>query len=66
MIQESGPMRDYFEGEHESYIQNDKREISTMMHTEQYHQTILTKMLWTDVLNSFNEKNVISQAKKYQ
>ena len=36
-----------------------------MKHTEQYLQTILTKMLRTDFLNSFNENNPISQVKTY-
>ncbi len=36
-----------------------------MKHTEQYVQTILTKMLRADDLNSFNEDNPISQTKKY-
>ena len=58
-------MRNCFEGENESYIQNVKREISTMKHTEQYLQTILTKMLRMNVLNSFNENNPIAQTKKY-
>ena len=65
MIEESGPMRNCFLHESESYIQNVKREISTMKHTEQYLQTILTKVLRTDVLKSFNENNPISQTKKY-
>ncbi len=34
MIDESGSMRHCWEGENESYIQNVKREISTMKHTE--------------------------------
>ena len=65
MIEESGSMRNCFEGENESYIQNIKREISTMKHTEQYLQTILTKMLRMNVLNSFNENNPMAQTKKY-
>ena len=64
MIEESGSMRNCFEGENESYIQNIKREISTMKHAEQYLQTILTKMLRMNVLNSLNEKNSITQTKK--
>ena len=65
MIEESGPMRHCWEGENESYIQNFKREVSTMKHTEQYLKTILTKMLRTDVLDSFNRTNPFSRAKKY-
>ena len=65
MIEESDPMRNCFEGENERYIQNVKREISTMKHTEQHIQTILTKILRTNVLNSFNENNPISKTKKY-
>jgi hypothetical protein len=65
MIEESGSMRNCFKGENESYIQNIKREISTVKHTEQYLQTILTKMLRMNDLNSFNENNPIAQTKKY-
>jgi hypothetical protein len=65
MIKETGSMRHCWEGENESYIQNFKREVSTMKHTEQYLKTILTKMLRTDVLDSFNETNPFSKAKKY-
>ena len=65
MIEESGPMRHCWEGENESYIQNFKREVSTMKHTEQHLKTILTKMLRTDVLDSFNRTNPFSRAKKY-
>ena len=65
MIEESGSMKNCFEGDNESYIQNIKREISTMKHTEQYLQTILTIMLRTDVLNAFSESNPISQTNKY-
>ncbi len=65
MIKETRSMRHCWEGENESYIQNFKREVSTMKHTEQYLKTILTKMLRTDVLDSFNETNPFSRAKKY-
>jgi len=64
MIEESGPMRHCWEGENESYIQNFKREVSTMKHTEQYLKTIRT-MLRTNVLDSFNCTNPFSRAKKY-
>ena len=36
-----------------------------MEHTEQSLQTILTKMLRMNALNSCNEKNPIAQTKKY-
>ncbi len=36
MIEQSGTMRNCWEGENESYIQNVKREISTMKHNEKY------------------------------
>lgn len=65
MIEQSGCMSNCWEGENESYIQNVKREISTMKHNEQYLKTILTKMLRTDVLDSFNKENPFSKAKKY-
>ena len=57
MIEQSGCMQNCWEGENESYIQNIKREISTMKHNERYLKTILTKMLRTDVLDSFNKEN---------
>jgi hypothetical protein len=65
MIEQSGNMRNCWEGENESYIQNVKREISTMKHNEKYLKTILTKILRTDVLASFNNDNPFSKAKKY-
>jgi hypothetical protein len=65
MIKQSGNMRNCWEGENESYIQNVKREISTMKHNEKYLKTILTKILRTDVLASFNKDNPFSNAKKY-
>ena len=65
MIEESGSMRKCFEGENERYIQNIKREISTMKHTEQYLQTILNKLLRMNVLNLFNKNNPITQTKNY-
>ena len=43
MIEQSGNMRNCWEGENEGYIQNVKREISTMKHNEKYLKTILTK-----------------------
>jgi hypothetical protein len=65
MIEQSGHMKNCWEGENESYIQNVKKEISTMKHTEQYLKTILTKMLKTDVLAFFNKDNPFSNGKKY-
>ena len=47
MIEQSGNMRNCWEGENESYIQNVKREISTMKHNEKYLKTILTIILRT-------------------
>jgi hypothetical protein len=66
MIEQSGCMQNCWESESQSYIQkNVKREISTMKHNERYLKTILTKMLRTDVLDSFNKENPFSKAKKY-
>jgi hypothetical protein len=65
MIEQSGTMRNCREGENESYFQNVKREISTMKHNEKYLKNILTKILRTDVLASFNKDNPFSKAKKY-
>jgi hypothetical protein len=49
MIEQSGSLRHCWEGDNESYIQNVKREISTVKHNEHYLKTILTKMLRTEV-----------------
>jgi hypothetical protein len=65
MIEQSGSLRNCWEGDNESYIQNVKREISTMKHNEHYLKTILTKMLRTEVLDYFNKDNPFSKAKKY-
>ena len=65
MIEQSGKMMDCWEGENESYIQNVEREISTMKHNEKYLKAILTKILRTDVLASFNNDNPFSKANKY-
>ena len=65
MIEHSGSMRHCWEGDNESYIQNVKREISTMKHNEQYLKTILTKMLRTKVFDHLNTDNPFSKAKKY-
>jgi len=40
-----GSMRDIWEGENESYIQNVKRELTGVMHTVQFLCTLLNKML---------------------
>jgi hypothetical protein len=65
MIEQSGNMRNCWEGENESNIQNVNREISTMKHNEKYLKTILTKILRADVLASFNMDNPFSNAKTY-
>ncbi len=52
-----------WEGDNESYIQNVKREISTMKHNEHYLKTILTKILRTEVLDYFNKDNPFSKEK---
>jgi hypothetical protein len=58
-------MRNCWEGENESYIQNGKREISTMKHNEKCLKTILTKILRTDILALFHKDNPFSKAEKY-
>ncbi len=65
MIEQSGSLRHCWEGDNESYIQNIKREISTMKHNEHYLKTVLTKMLRTEVLDYLNTDNPFSKAKKY-
>ena len=51
MIEQSGRMQNFWEAENERYIQNVKRDISTMNHNERYLKTILKKMLTTNVLD---------------
>jgi hypothetical protein len=65
MIEQYGNMRNSWECENESNIQNVKRDSSTVKHNEKYLKTILIKMLRTDVLDSFNKDNPFSKAKKY-
>jgi hypothetical protein len=65
MIEQSGNMRNCWESENESYIQNVKRDISTMKQNKKYLKTILTKILRADVLASFNMDNPFSSAKTY-
>ena len=63
MIEQYGAMRNCWEDENERYIQNVKREISTMKHNEKYLKTILTKILRIDVSASFNKDNPFSNEK---
>jgi hypothetical protein len=63
MIKQSGSLRHCWEDENESYIQNVKREIFTMMHNEHYLKTILTKILKTEVLDYFSKYNPFTKAK---
>ena len=65
MMEQFGNMRNCWEGENQSHVKNVKREISTMKHNEKYLNTILTKILRTDILASFNKNNPFSKAKKY-
>ena len=63
MIEQSGSLRHCWEGDNESYIQNVKREISTMKHNEHYLKTILTIMLRTEVFDHSNTDNPFSKEK---
>ncbi len=65
MVEQSGAMRNCWEDQNERYIQNVKREISTMKHNEKYLKTILTKIIRTDVLTSFTKDNPFSKAQMY-
>ena len=65
MINYHGDMRDTWEGGDESYIQNIKRELTTMRHTDQFLVTILRKLLCTAVFSELNENNPHSNRKKY-
>ena len=49
-----GSMRDIWEGENESYIQNIKRELIGVRHTVQFLCTLLNKLLQTSVLARMN------------
>jgi len=61
-----GPsLREYWEGIHESFIQNIKRELDNMRHTEEFLGTVLRKVLCTMVLEWLNEDNPYNQKTEY-
>ena len=57
MIDYSGGVRDSWEGVHESYIQELKRELNNMRHAVEFLVTILKKLLCTSVFSVLNEDN---------
>ena len=65
MIRDNGSMRNCWEGENESYIQNIKCEIIIMRHNETFLSTILRKLLETQVLSLFNQDNPFSETQQY-
>ena len=65
MIRDNGSVRNCWEGENESYIQNIKREIIIMRHNETFLSTILRKLLETQVLSLFNQDNPFSETQQY-
>jgi hypothetical protein len=54
-----------WEGIHESYIQELKRELSTMRHTTKFLVTLIGKVLRTSVFSSVNEGNPLSSTDSY-
>ena len=54
-------MKEYWEGDHEKFIQFIKRELTTMRHTDQFLVTLLEKVLRTSTLDQLNEDNHYSQ-----
>ena len=58
-------MRNCWEGENESYIQNIKREIIIMRHNKTFLSKILHKLLETQVLSLFNQDNPFSETQQY-
>lgn len=57
MIEYSGHIRCAWEGVHESYIQEVKRELNVMRHTVDFLVTILRKLLHTSVFSFVNKDN---------
>ena len=65
MIRDNGSVRNCWEGENESYIQNIKREIIVMRHNDTFLSTILRKLLETQVLSLFNQDNPFFETQQY-
>ena len=66
MKDDSGDLRDTYEGLDEGYIQNIKREFTTMRHTTEFLANILRKLLVTCVFTLLNEDNPNGQQKQYE
>lgn len=60
IIDDIDSIRGLYEGIHESYIQELKRELSTMRHTVEFLATVLGKVLCTSVFSSVNQGNPYS------
>ena len=65
MIRDNGSVRNCWEGENESYIQNIKREIIIMRHNETFLSTVLHKLLETQVLSLHNQDNPFYETQQY-
>ena len=65
MIEHTGELRDAWEGLHESYIQEVKRELTGMRHTVEFLMTTLRKLLCTSVFSILNDDNPYSNHDKY-
>ena len=64
-IDRYGSMRELWEGLMEGYIQNVKRELSTLRHNDGFMKVILNKLLRTCYLENVNEGNPFSQRIQY-
>ena len=60
IVEDIDTIHGLWEGIHESYIQELKRELSTMRHTITFLVTLLAKVLRTSVFSSVNEGNPLS------
>jgi hypothetical protein len=65
MTMHYGSLRNCWEGENEKYIQNLKKEMIVMRHTDTFPRTILQKVLISQALSHFNEDNPYCQKKVY-
>ena len=65
IVDEIETIRGLWEGIHESYIQELKRELSTMRHTIKFLVTLLGKVLRTSMFSSVNEGNPLSSTNRW-
>ena len=65
MIQDSGDLKETYEGLDEGYIQMLKRELPTMRHTTEFLATVLRKLLVTGFFSLLNKDNPNGQQTEY-